>query len=81
MKLQPVPPSMPSEAQSVRVSGINSTANDIDGGTGFNLIFFQIKYNYIDQSIFCIIRSLSFTNKHRVNKGFFNRAISHQQDL
>ena len=40
IKLQPVPPSMRSEALSVILSGVNSASNDIDGGTGCNYIFF-----------------------------------------
>ena len=39
IKLQPVPPSMPLEALSARVSWINSVSNDIDRGTGCNFIF------------------------------------------
>ena len=56
IKLQPVPPSMSSESLSVRLSGINSASNDIDGGTSCNFIiyFFQIKLNYIDQSVVCV---------------------------
>ena len=38
-KLQPVPPPMPSESLSVRLSGINSASNGIGGGTGCNLYF------------------------------------------
>ena len=41
--------SMQSESLSVRLSGINSAFNGIDGGTGCN--FFFIKYNYINQSV------------------------------
>ena len=44
IKLQPVPPSMPSESLSVRLSGINSTSNGIDGVTDCNFIFFS-RYN------------------------------------
>ena len=40
IKLQPVPPPMPSESLSVRLSGINSASNGIGGGTGCNLYFF-----------------------------------------
>ena len=41
IKLQPVPPSIPSELLSVRISGINSASNGIEGGTGCNFIFFR----------------------------------------
>ena len=42
MKLQPVPPSMPLEAPSVRISDIHSASSGIDGGTGCNCIFSPI---------------------------------------
>ena len=48
IKLQPVPPSMLSEALSVRVLDIHSASSGIDGGTGCNFIFFRI---YIVSSI------------------------------
>ena len=48
---------MPSESLSVRLTGINSASNGIDGGTGCNFIFFAIKYNYIDQSVVCVADS------------------------
>ena len=40
IKLQPVPPLMPSESLSVRLTGINSASNGINGVTGCNFIFF-----------------------------------------
>ena len=40
IKLQPVPPLMPSESLSVRLTGINSAFNGINGVTGCNFIFF-----------------------------------------
>ena len=39
IKLQPVPPPMPSESLSVRLSGINSASNGIGGGTDCNFIY------------------------------------------
>ena len=42
IKLQSVPPSMPSEALSVRILDIHSASSGIDGGTGCNFIFFRI---------------------------------------
>ena len=39
IKLQPVPPSMPSEALSVLFLDIHSASSGIDGGTGCNFIF------------------------------------------
>ena len=42
---------MPLESLSVRFSGINSASNGIGGGTGCNLYFFTIKYEYFDQSL------------------------------
>ena len=42
IKLQPVPPSMPSEALSVRFLDIHSASSGIDGGTCCNFIFFRI---------------------------------------
>ena len=40
IKLQPVPPLMPSESLSVRLTWINSASNGINGVTGCNFIFF-----------------------------------------
>ena len=40
IKLQPVPPSMASEALSVWFLVINSASGGTDGGTGCNLYFF-----------------------------------------
>ena len=40
-KLQHVPPSMLSEALSVRFLDIHSASSDIEGGTGCNFIFFS----------------------------------------
>ena len=42
LKLQPVPPPMPSESLSVRLSGISSASNGIGGGTGCNFIFLSL---------------------------------------
>ena len=41
IKLQPVPPSVPSEALSVRISDIHNASSGIDGDTGCNFIFFS----------------------------------------
>ena len=40
IKLQPVPPLMPSESLSMRLTGINSASNSMNGVTGCNFIFF-----------------------------------------
>ena len=40
IKLQPVPPLMPSESLSAKLTGINSASNGINGVTGCNFIFF-----------------------------------------
>ena len=64
-------PSMPSESLSVRLSGINSASNDIDGGTGCNFIYFRIKYNYIDQSAVYVAHYFHITLKYTLLKSGF----------
>ena len=71
---------MPSESLSVRLTGINSASNGINGGTGCNFIFFWIKYNYIDQSVVCVAYSFQMMYEyttHYQNYSFFNWDISH----
>ena len=71
MKLQPVPPPMPSESLSVRLSGINSASSGIGGGTGCNSIFFSIKYKYFDQSLVCVAYSIHMIHENTLlNSGF-----------
>ena len=48
IKLQPVPPSMPSEALSVLFLDIHSASSGIDGGTGCNFIFFYTRVHTIE---------------------------------
>ena len=56
---------MPLESLSVRLSGINSASNGIDGGTGCNLfIYFKINYNYIDQSAVCVAYSFHMIHEY-----------------
>ena len=83
IKLQPVPPSMPSEALSVILSGVNSASNDIDGGTGCNFkYFFQINtVTSTNVPLVLSFNSLLFTNTHRVIQGIINWAISQQHNL
>ena len=72
---------MPSESLSVRSSGINSASNGIDGGTGCNFIFFEIKYNHIDQSVVFVANSFHMIYEyttHYQNHSFFNWDILHQ---
>ena len=45
---------MPSEALSVRLSGVNIASND-NTEVQVVIYFFQIKYSYIDQSILGIV--------------------------
>ena len=44
IKLQPVPPFMPSETLSILYLDIDSASNGIDGGTSCNFIFFSVKF-------------------------------------
>ena len=72
IKLQPVPPLMPSESLSVRLTGINSASNGINGVTGCNFIFFfGIKYNYIDQSVVCAANSFHMIHENTSLKSEF----------
>ena len=48
IKLQPVPPSMPSEALSVLFWDTHSASSGIDGGTGCNCIFFYTRVHTIE---------------------------------
>ena len=69
---------MPSESLSVRLTGINSAFNGINGVTGCNFIFFWIKYNYIDQSLACVANSIHMIHENiLLNQDFFNWDISH----
>ena len=59
IKLQPVPPPMPSESLSVRFSEINSASNGIGGVTDFNFIFFLDKIQVLRpiSSLCCVFYS------------------------
>ena len=48
IKLQPVPPSMPSEALSVLFWDTHSASSGIDGGTGCNFVFFYTRVHTIE---------------------------------
>ena len=82
IKLQSVPPSMPSESQSVRLTEINSASNGIDRSTDCNFILFSIKYKYFDQSLVCFVYSIDMIYEyttHYQNHNFFNWDISHHE--
>ena len=66
-----MPPLMPSESLSVRLTGINSASNGINGGISCNFIFFWIKYNYIDQSIVCVAYSTHTIHENTLLKSGF----------
>ena len=62
---------MPSKSLSVRLIGINSASNGINGGTGCNFIFLWTEYNYIDQSVVCVAYSFHMTYKYTLLKSGF----------
>ena len=71
IKLQPVPPPMPSESLSVRFPGINSASNGIGGGTGCNFIFFfdKIQVHQPISGLCCLFYSYD-SRKHIIKSGF-----------
>ena len=72
IKLQPVPPPMPSESLSVRFSEINRASNCIGGVTGCNFIlFFLDKYKYFDQSLVCVAYSIHMIHENTLLKSGF----------
>ena len=63
---------MPSESLSVRLSGINSASNAIDGGKGYNFFtFFSIKYKYFDQSLVCVTYYIQMIHENTLLKSGF----------
>ena len=80
IKLQTVPPLMPSKSLSVRLSGIKSASNGLAEAQVVILYIFWIKYKYIDQSLVCVAYSChtiyEYTT-HYQNDSFFNWDISH----
>ena len=62
---------MPSETVPVRYLDIHSASNGIDGGTGCDFIIFWIKYNYIDQSIVCVVYSFRMIHEYTLLKSKF----------
>ena len=71
IQLQPVPPPMPSESLSVRLSGINSASNGLAEAQVVILYFFRIKYEYIDQSLVCVAYSIHMIHENTLLKSRF----------
>ena len=55
----------------MKLQQINSASNDTGGGTGCNLFIFWIKYNYIDQSVVCVVYSFHMIYEYTLLKTQF----------